>query len=38
MLPNLAKYTYGWSSLEQHHKIENKTHCVGMESISLEII
>jgi hypothetical protein len=22
MLPNLAKDTYGWSSLEQHYKIE----------------
>ncbi len=21
---NLAKYTYGWSPLEQHHKIENQ--------------
>jgi hypothetical protein len=20
----LAKYTYGWSPLEQHHKIENQ--------------
>jgi hypothetical protein len=23
-LPNLAKYTYGQLSLEQHHKIEGK--------------
>jgi hypothetical protein len=24
ILPNLAKYTYGWSPLEQHHKILKK--------------
>jgi hypothetical protein len=23
ILPNLSKYTYGWSSLDEHHKIEN---------------
>jgi hypothetical protein len=22
VLPNLVKYTYGWSPLKQHHKIE----------------
>ncbi len=25
MSQNLAKYSYGWLPLEQHHKIENKT-------------
>jgi hypothetical protein len=24
ILPNLAKYNYGWSPIEQHHKIEKK--------------
>jgi hypothetical protein len=27
---NLAKYTYGWSSFEQHHKIEIKKHWFGL--------
>jgi len=24
LLPNLAKYNYEWSPIEQHHKIEKK--------------
>jgi len=32
-LPNLAKYIYGLSSLEQHHKIEKKnTHTNVVQS------
>jgi hypothetical protein len=24
LLPNLVKFSYGWSPLEQHHKIEKE--------------
>jgi hypothetical protein len=30
ILPNLAKYNYGWSSLEQYHKfLIKKKHLLG---------
>ncbi len=36
ILPNLAKYSYGWLALEQHHKfisekLNTKENCLGVE-------
>jgi hypothetical protein len=36
ILPNLAKYNYGWSSVEQYHKFVKKTHSLASGIIKIE--
>jgi hypothetical protein len=36
ILPKLAKYNYGWSSLEQYHNLKKKKHSLGGGIIKIE--